>query len=123
VETFLLLTPLQEAKTLDAILVFDDAEALFGVRGSGSSSTDKYSNMDTAILLYHMERFPGIAILTTNLVDNIDAAFFRRFRFFVEFKVPPVTLREKLWKQQLPPRAPLDPDVNFKSKILLCENA
>jgi SpoVK/Ycf46/Vps4 family AAA+-type ATPase len=61
-----------------------------------------------------MERFPGIAILTTNLVKSIDAAFFRRFRFFVEFKLPQSNLREKLWKQHLPPRAPLSSDISFR---------
>lgn len=104
----------EEAKSLDAIIVFDDAEALFGMRGEQISSTDRYANLDTSILLHHIERFPGIAILTTNLIGNIDEAFFRRFRFTVEFKLPTAAQREVLWKTHLPPRAPLAPSVDFK---------
>ena len=50
------------------------------------------------MLLYHIERFPGIVILTTNLIDNIDKAFFRRLKFVLLFDVPPRSLRVKLWK-------------------------
>jgi len=125
---------------MDAILVFDDAEALFGKRTQGDSSTDRHANMDTGnihplphpkhnihntltfshtqrlikgILLYHMERFPGIVVVTTNLIGNIDEAFFRRFRFVVEFTLPSVSLREKLWRVHLPAKAPLHKDVDF----------
>lgn len=103
-----------EAKTIDAILVFDDAEALFGTRTEESrNSTDRYANMDTSILLYHMEHFPGIAILTTNIIRSIDIAFFRRFRFVIEFGEPKHEQRESLWQQHLPPRAPRD-EIDFK---------
>jgi SpoVK/Ycf46/Vps4 family AAA+-type ATPase len=104
----------KEAKTLDAILVFDDAESLFGRRVETKNSTDRYANLDTSILLYHMERFPGIAVLTTNLLSNIDEAFFRRFRFVIEFQMPKANQREALWKMHLPPKAPLDPNIDFK---------
>ncbi|KAL6053112.1 AAA domain-containing protein [Balamuthia mandrillaris] len=105
----------KEAKSLDAILVFDDAEALFGARHTDpSSSTDRYANLDTSILLYHIERFPGITILTTNLIDTIDQAFFRRFRFAVKFELPNVAQREQLWRQLLPPKAPLKEDIDFR---------
>ena len=63
-----------------------------------STSTDRYANVDVGVLLYHIERFPGIVILTTNLIDNIDKAFFRRLKFVLLFEVPPRALRERLWK-------------------------
>ena len=63
-----------------------------------STSTDRYANVDVGVLLYHIERFPGIVILTTNLIDNIDKAFFRRLKFVLLFDIPPRSLRVKLWK-------------------------
>jgi len=63
-----------------------------------STSTDRYANVDVGVLLYHIERFPGIIILTTNLIDNIDKAFFRRLRFVLPLDVPTRDLRAKLWK-------------------------
>ena len=63
-----------------------------------STSTDRYANLDVGVLLYHIERFPGIVILTTNLIDNIDKAVFRRLKFVLLFDVPPPALRERLWK-------------------------
>ena len=63
-----------------------------------STSTDRYANVDVGVLLYHIERFPGIVILTTNLIDNIDKAFFRRLKFVFLFEGPPRALRERLWK-------------------------
>jgi len=95
-------------------LVFDEAEGLFGKRSTDqSTSTDRYSNMDVGLLLYHIERFPGIVILITNLVQNIDQAFFRRFKFIVEFKIPTAQQRITLWKSHLPPNAPKDKDIDF----------
>eukprot|EP00178_Gracilaria_changii_P026024 TRINITY_DN79959_c0_g1_i1.p1 TRINITY_DN79959_c0_g1~~TRINITY_DN79959_c0_g1_i1.p1 ORF type:complete len:141 (-),score=21.61 TRINITY_DN79959_c0_g1_i1:10-408(-) len=71
--------------------------------------------MDTGLLLYHMERYPGVVILTTNVVDNIDPAFFRRIKFVVKFEMPTPNDREKLWKSLIPTECPLAPDVNFKT--------
>ena len=65
-----------------------------------STSTDRYANVDVGVLLYHIERFPGIIILTTNLFENIDKAFFRRLRFILHLDVPPQRFRAKLWKVQ-----------------------
>lgn len=62
-----------------------------------------------------MERFPGICVVTTNLINNIDDAFFRRFRFVIEFALPPASLRETLWRVHLPSKAPLAKDVDFRS--------
>lgn len=104
----------KEAKAMDAIIVFDEAEGLFGSRhATQSSSTDRYANMDTGLLLYHIENFDGIVILTTNLVTTIDAAFFRRFRFVLGFELPDEKTRAGLWRQHIPPQAPLAADVDF----------
>lgn len=54
--------------------------------------------MDVGVLLYHIERFPGIIVLTTNIIDHIDKAFFRRLKFVLYFGVPSYKLRERLWK-------------------------
>eukprot|EP01137_Pigoraptor_chileana_P029176 Opistho-2@14032 len=103
-----------EAKALDVVLVFDEAEGLFSARTKdNSSSTDRYANVDTGLLLYHMERFPGIVILCTNLIDGIDPAFFRRFRFIVEFKLPDAEMRRRLWDKHLPSQAPRSADVDL----------
>jgi len=63
-----------------------------------STSTDRYANVDVGVLLYHIERFPGIIILTTNLIENIDKAFFRRLRYILQLNIPSEKLRVKLWK-------------------------
>ena len=63
-----------------------------------STSTDRYANVDVGVLLYHIERFPGIIVLTTNLIDNMDKAFFRRLKFVLPFETPSMKLREELWK-------------------------
>ena len=63
-----------------------------------STSTDRYANVDVGVLLYHIERFPGIIILTTNLMDNMDKAFFRRLKFVLNFDCPSFKLRLQLWK-------------------------
>ena len=68
-----------EAKSVDAVLVFDEAEGLFGTRTEQSSSTDRYANIDVGLMLYEIERFKGIVILVSNLPDKIDPAFFRRY--------------------------------------------
>ncbi|KAL5457433.1 hypothetical protein EMCRGX_G034692 [Ephydatia muelleri] len=104
----------EEARHSDAILVFDEAEGLFGSRTEMSTSTDRYANVDVGVLLYHIERFPGIIILTTNLIDNIDKAFFRRLKFVLHFDVPPFKLRAKLWRLLIPEETPLAADVDFE---------
>ncbi len=63
-----------------------------------STSTDRYANVDVGVLLYHIERFTGIIILTTNLIDNIDKAFFRRLKFVLAFDMPSFKLRKSIWK-------------------------
>ncbi|KAJ6241738.1 atpase [Anaeramoeba flamelloides] len=106
----------QEATTNDSILVFDEAEGLFGKRHQEqSNSTDRYANIDVGLLLYHMEKFSGICILCTNIPEAIDKAFFRRMKFIVEFKLPNKDLRKKLWPKLIPKSAPKEKDIDFDS--------
>jgi SpoVK/Ycf46/Vps4 family AAA+-type ATPase len=102
----------QEARQHEAVLVFEEADALFAGRTPVGSATDRYANLDTAVLLREMERFPGVVILTSNLRDNIDDAFRRRLRFTLAFPTPERVAREALWRQHIPARMPLAPDVS-----------
>eukprot|EP00930_Biecheleria_cincta_P002910 TRINITY_DN103872_c0_g1_i1.p1 TRINITY_DN103872_c0_g1~~TRINITY_DN103872_c0_g1_i1.p1 ORF type:complete len:954 (-),score=187.53 TRINITY_DN103872_c0_g1_i1:357-2831(-) len=105
-----------EARAMEAILVFDEAEGLFGRRSSdAASSVDKHSNLDTGLLLYWLEHYPGLCVLTTNTKDAIDSAFFRRFRFLVEFPQPDRATRAKLWASCLPAQAPRAACVDFQA--------
>ena len=96
-----------------AVLLFDEADALFGRRTEVSDAHDRYANLETAYLLSRLERFEGLAILASNLKQNIDPAFLRRLEFLVEFAEPSVTEREALWRCHLPPNAPLARDVDL----------
>jgi len=105
----------EEGKNFDAVLVFDEAEGLFGARSTSSeSSTDRYANVDVGLLLYHMERYPGVVVLSTNQVAAIDSAFFRRIKFVIEIPLPDAPERVRLWRQLIPKEAPIDKDVDFK---------
>jgi|CXWL01.1.fsa_nt_gi hypothetical protein len=99
------------AERARAVLLFDEADALFGKRTEVSDAHDRYANLETAYLLARLERFEGLAILATNLRQNIDLAFTRRLEFVVDFDDPDRTLREALWRGHLPPTAPLAADV------------
>jgi adenylate kinase family enzyme len=84
------------------ILFFDEADALFGQRTETQSSNDRHANQEVAYLLQRIEDFPGIVILATNLKENIDEAFFRRFQSALYFPMPDQRLRHQLWKQTIP---------------------
>jgi SpoVK/Ycf46/Vps4 family AAA+-type ATPase len=88
---------LASAETSEAVLLFDEADSLFGKRTEVSDAHDRYANIETAYLLQKMEEFTGIAILATNLRQNLDEAFIRRMRFDVEFPSPADKRRGKLW--------------------------
>ncbi|WP_452223640.1 ATP-binding protein [Lacinutrix chionoecetis] len=87
------------AKNNDWILFFDEADALFGKRTKTSSSNDRHANQEVAYLLQRIEDFPGMIILSTNLQNNMDDAFSRRFQMQIEFKKPDQEQRLKLWKK------------------------
>lgn len=91
----------QQAEMSGAILLFDEADALFGKRSEVKDAHDRYANVDTGLLLQRIEAFEGIAILATNRKANIDPAFIRRLRAVVEFPMPDAGLRLKLWRNAL----------------------
>jgi SpoVK/Ycf46/Vps4 family AAA+-type ATPase len=102
-----------EAETSNAILFFDEADALFGKRSEVKDAHDRYANIELNYLLQRMEEFEGLVILATNLRKNIDEAFFRRMHFAVEFPAPDEALRFQIWRQHFPEAAPLGSDVDF----------
>lgn len=84
------------------ILFFDEADALFGKRTETSDSNDRHANQEVAYLLQRIEDFPGMVILATNIKDNLDEAFFRRFQSILYFPVPNQQLRYDLWQRMIP---------------------
>ena len=91
-----------------AILLFDEADALFGKRSEVKDSHDRYANVEVSYLLQRMEDYRGLAILTTNLKDAIDTAFMRRIRFVVQFPFPDIAQRVEIWKRVFPPQTPVE---------------
>ncbi|HTA23109.1 MAG TPA: ATP-binding protein [Terriglobales bacterium] len=88
------------------LLLFDEADALFGKRGEVKDSHDRYANIEVGYLLQRMEAYQGLAILTTNLKSSLDKAFQRRLRFTVNFPFPDAGLREAIWRKVFPVTAP-----------------
>ena len=105
---------LAAAESSNAMLLFDEADALFGKRTEVKDAHDRYANIETAFLLQRIESFDGVVVLATNLAGNLDEAFGRRIHFQVEFPVPDQTLRARLWRHAVPATAPVaddfDPD-------------
>ena len=95
------------AEDSGAILLFDEADALFGKRSEVKDSHDRYANIEVSYLLQRMESYRGLAILTTNLKAALDVAFQRRLRFVVQFPFPDQALREAIWRSAFPARTPL----------------
>ncbi|MEM9488959.1 MAG: ATP-binding protein, partial [Myxococcota bacterium] len=89
-----------------AILLFDEADALFGKRSEVKDSHDRYANMEVSYLLQRIEAYSGLAILTSNLRDSIDSAFLRRIRFVIEFPFPSRDQRVEIWRRVIPADAP-----------------
>jgi hypothetical protein len=107
----------EEAEAGHGILLFDEADALFGKRSEVKDAHDRYANVEVAYLLQRMESFDGISILTTNLSSNIDTAFLRRLKFVVEFPMPDASMRAVLWEKSLLPRASWDKDLDLSPFI------
>lgn len=102
-----------EASKAQAILLFDEADALFAKRTDVKSSNDRYANLEVNFLIQKLESYQGISILTTNLQTSIDEAFKRRLRYIVEFKDPNSTERARLWKALIAPNTPLKDDIKW----------
>jgi hypothetical protein len=96
------------AETGGVLLLFDEADAIFGKRAEVKDSHDRYANIEVGYLLQRMESFQGLAILTTNIKSSLDKAFQRRLRFVVDFPFPDVTQREAMWARAFPPRTPTE---------------
>jgi SpoVK/Ycf46/Vps4 family AAA+-type ATPase len=94
------------AETGGAILLFDEADALFGSRSQVKDSRDRYANQEVSYLLQRMETYQGLAILTTNLKDSLDKAFNRRLRFIVKFSFPDIAERTLIWQRVFPKDTP-----------------
>lgn len=101
------------AAEADAILMFDEADALFGKRSEVHDAHDRYANIETSYLLQRMEQYDGIAILATNLRQNLDEAFTRRLQFVVDFPFPDEQQREGIWRVSFAAGAPLGDDVDL----------
>jgi hypothetical protein len=113
-------TVLDAADRDGVVLLFDEADALFGRRSTIRDSHDRYANQEVSYLLQRLESFEGLAILTSNLPDAIDPAFSRRFRFVVSFPFPDQAQREAIWRSVLPEAMPRDPlDLPRLSRFLL----
>lgn len=91
-----------------AILLFDEADALFGKRSEVKDSHDRYANIEVSYLLQRMEAYRGLAILTTNLKGALDTAFLRRIRFILQFPFPDASLRAEIWRRIFPLETPTE---------------
>jgi len=91
-----------------AVLLFDEADALFGKRSDVKDSHDRYANIEVSYLLQRMESYRGLAILTTNMRSALDPAFLRRIRFIVEFPFPDSAQRAEIWRRIYPAQTPVE---------------
>ncbi|MEQ8537202.1 MAG: AAA family ATPase [Coleofasciculus sp. D1-CHI-01] len=94
------------AETGGVILLFDEADALFGKRTQVKDSHDRHANVEVSYLLQRMEAYQGLAILTTNLLDSLDQAFLRRINFSVKFPFPDAEARAEIWQHIFPEQTP-----------------
>jgi SpoVK/Ycf46/Vps4 family AAA+-type ATPase len=92
----------------NVVLLFDEADALFGSRSAVSEAKDRYANIEVSYVLQRLERFSGLVVLTTNLANNIDPAFLRRLTSVIEFPMPGIEERVRLWERYLGEGMPLE---------------
>lgn len=97
------------------ILFFDEADALFGKRTNASSSNDRHANQQTGYLLQRIEDFPGVVILASNLKENMDEAFSRRFQSMIHFTMPTAEERVQLWQKAFSGKCKLNPDIDIET--------
>jgi hypothetical protein len=103
----------REAQSANCILLFDEADALFGKRSEVKDSHDRYANIEINYLLQRMENYEGVVILTTNMLRNLDAAFTRRIHYTVEFPFPDERQREGMWSKVFPAETPRGDDLDL----------
>jgi SpoVK/Ycf46/Vps4 family AAA+-type ATPase len=104
-----------EAQDAHAMLLFDEADSLFGKRTELKSAQDRFANLEVNYILQRMETFDGVSVLTTNAESAIDPALQRRLNFRIRFPEPEVDERAKLWRQLLPPATDLHDRVDFRA--------
>lgn len=97
-----------------ALLLFDEADSLFGKRTEVKTAVDRYANLEVNYLLQRLEEFDGVCILTTNNPEAIDPAFKRRIRFKVSFPFPDVNMRTQLWQVLIPKKVPIDGKIQYE---------
>ena len=102
-----------EAQSSNAILFFDEADAIFGKRSEVKDAHDRYANIEISYLLQRMEAYDGVTVLATNLRANLDEAFTRRLQFAVDFPFPDEEYRLRIWQTLFPPDVPRDPDLDL----------
>jgi SpoVK/Ycf46/Vps4 family AAA+-type ATPase len=102
-----------EAQHSNAILFFDEADAIFGKRSEVKDAHDRYANIETSYLLQRMENYDGVTILATNLRANLDEAFTRRLQFAIDFPAPEKAYRQRIWETLFPPDVPRSSDLDF----------
>ena len=103
----------EAAEASRVVLFFDEADALLGKRSEVSDAHDRYANIEVAYLLQRLESYEGVAVMATNMLNNLDPAFLRRLHVVVEFPLPQPEERRRIWAQSIPPGAPLAPDVDL----------
>jgi SpoVK/Ycf46/Vps4 family AAA+-type ATPase len=96
----------------DTLLFFDEADALFGKRTEVKDAHDRYANLEISYLLERMERFKGLAILATNRKKDLDEAFLRRLRYILDFPMPDIPERKRIWRQVMPEKVDTS-QINF----------
>jgi hypothetical protein len=104
-----------EADDGQAVLLFDEADALFGKRGEVESGVDRYANLEVSYLLQRLDDHGGLVLLASNLKDNIDSAFTRRFQSILHFPRPERPERLRIWRMAFPREAPVDPSIDFEA--------
>jgi SpoVK/Ycf46/Vps4 family AAA+-type ATPase len=102
-----------EAATSNALLFFDEADALFGKRTEVRDAHDRYANLEISYLLQKMDEYEGVVILATNLRQNMDKAFVRRLHFIIDFPAPDMEQRRRIWQGIWPAAAPCSPDLDL----------
>jgi winged helix domain-containing protein/ATPase family protein associated with various cellular activities (AAA) len=103
------------AETTSVLLLFDEADALFGKRSRVQDAHDRYANIEVGYLLQRLETYRGLVLLATNLKANLDEAFLRRLSFFIDFPVPGIEERRRIWRSVLPPEAPLAGELDWET--------
>jgi hypothetical protein len=105
----------RQAEDSPVLLFFDEADALFSKRGEIKHGIDRYANVEVGFLLQRLERSDAVVILASNLKENLDKAFVRRFHYIIHFPRPEISERERIWRLAFPPEAPLANDTDLSA--------